>query len=225
LYPHRALDATNLGIRKGHAGVPGGSHFKATEGRKAMRLLGRVAEVGLLLDTGVAAARVGDRLIHGDLGGAVREVGSFAYDQAVGVVADAASLVKGAVKIVSDPLAGVRETVNALKEMQDEEYAQIEELFGGAHDAPQPPPAPPAVVDRPAPTRPDRGNPAQGLMLFAAAIALAAYASSNPSTAVETPTSETQTSGAGNPAAVPVNPLCQFWTPTGIPFNVPTPCF
>jgi RHS repeat-associated protein len=37
LEPKRALDPTNLGARKGHAGVPGGSHYEATEGRKKLR--------------------------------------------------------------------------------------------------------------------------------------------------------------------------------------------
>jgi hypothetical protein len=38
--PKRALDPTHLGIRKGHAGVPGGSHNEATEGRKKFKIPG-----------------------------------------------------------------------------------------------------------------------------------------------------------------------------------------
>lgn len=37
LNPKEALNEMNLGMRQGHAGVPGGSHHAATEGRKALR--------------------------------------------------------------------------------------------------------------------------------------------------------------------------------------------
>lgn len=37
LNPKEALNEMNLGLRKGHAGVPGGSHHAATESRKALR--------------------------------------------------------------------------------------------------------------------------------------------------------------------------------------------
>nr|WP_236038299.1 toxin TcdB middle/N-terminal domain-containing protein [Ktedonobacter robiniae] len=221
LRPHSALDPMNLGIRKGHAGVPGGSHFKATEGRKAMRILERIAEVAFILDASVAAARTVDRLVHGDFRGAAREVGSFAYDQTVGVVVDAAGLVKDAAKFVSDPLAGIRESVDTLKKMQEEEDATMDRIFG--HDEQKAPSAPP-VVDRPAPRKPDRGNEAQGLMLFAAAVGLAASPQANAPAPVEASTTETQPSGADGSNFTPVNPFCSFWTPTGIPFNVPGPC-
>lgn len=39
--PKQALNEMNLGIRKGHAGVPGGSHYTATEGRKTFRTVER----------------------------------------------------------------------------------------------------------------------------------------------------------------------------------------
>ena len=37
LDPKQALSEMNLGMRKGHAGVPGGSHYAATKGRKDLR--------------------------------------------------------------------------------------------------------------------------------------------------------------------------------------------
>jgi RHS repeat-associated protein len=219
LEPHSALDPMNLGIRRGHAGVPGGSHFKATEGRKARRLLGRVAEVLIILDAIPAAGRALDRLVHGDLSGAAREVGSFAYDQTVGAVVDIAGFLKDAAKFVADPLAGIRASVDVLKKMQEEEDAIFAQSLH--HDEPKAPP--PIVVDQPAPSKPDRGDVVEGMMLWEASIALVTSAPPAPPTPTST---ETPSSGSGLPQRNPIPAaLCDLWTLTGIPFQVPDACW
>ena len=50
--PKEALSEMNLGMRKGHAGVPGGSHHAATEGRKDLRAAQEAAEEAKALKSG-----------------------------------------------------------------------------------------------------------------------------------------------------------------------------
>ncbi|WP_217646262.1 SpvB/TcaC N-terminal domain-containing protein [Halomonas korlensis] len=61
--PHNALEATNLGIRMGHAGVPGGSHNTATVGRLRLAL-GRAGMKGMS-SLGKFGRRSAGKLGHG----------------------------------------------------------------------------------------------------------------------------------------------------------------
>jgi RHS repeat-associated protein len=65
--PKKSVDATNLGLRLGHAGVPGRSHYKATVGR--MRLALSRTGVGVQKLTGIAGktGRLGMGLLKPDI--------------------------------------------------------------------------------------------------------------------------------------------------------------
>lgn len=224
--PYESLKASNLGIRKGHAGVKGGSHFEATEGRKARRLLGKAVTVLVLFDAGKAAARVGDRLLHGDIRGAAREVKNFAYDQTIGAVVDVASTAKDIAEFVADPLAGLRESIEEMKKEQEAQLDRLDEMLG-RNDPPAPPQPAPVVTPPPPPPPKKVRNAAEGAMMLIAAIALAAYASLLPARAEESPvTTTTEADLTPSRSSQPSQPpMCQFWTPTGIPFpNIPGPC-
>ncbi|MFH0340690.1 MAG: toxin TcdB middle/C-terminal domain-containing protein, partial [Chromatiales bacterium] len=147
-----------------------GDIFDATKPKSG--LLGKAAKVAKPLAIIQGVAVVGSAaadVFRGDFGKAADKLGSYAYEQTVGTVVDAARAVKDAAEFVSDPLAGFREAVDEIKKMQAEQDAQMADIFG--RDEPTPP-APPVVVDRPAPRKPDRGNAAQGLMILSAAIGL-----------------------------------------------------
>ena len=214
--PYKALDAMNLGLRYGHARVPGGSHYKATEGRKGLKkVLGGIATVLIVADAGVAAAHVGNRLWHGDPVGAAREVGSFAYDQTIGVVADTISLAKGIAtapaKFVSDPF-GVKESVEVLKTQEEEAYAELDDIFG-QHEQ-KAPPVPPVAVAQPAPRKPSRGDAVEGMMLFEGAVALVIAGSANsPAPAISSSTgSQSSWANEGGLPFPPMNnPFCPLW--------------
>ena len=58
--PKEALSEMNLGMRKGHAGVPGGSHHAATEGRKDLRAAQEAAQEAKALKSG---EELGEKLL------------------------------------------------------------------------------------------------------------------------------------------------------------------
>ncbi|MHA7291289.1 SpvB/TcaC N-terminal domain-containing protein [Arthrobacter sp. MDT3-24] len=58
LNPKKALRETNLGMRSGHAGVPGGSHNTATEGRKTLRASQEAATETKTVSTATKEAKV-----------------------------------------------------------------------------------------------------------------------------------------------------------------------
>jgi RHS repeat-associated protein len=157
---------------------PGGDVTDATSKSGLFGKAGKVVKVLAIVQGLVVSKEAAAHALKGDWDKAAGVLGSYAYDQTIGTAVDAAGAVKDAAKFVSDPLAGIREDVDALKKIQEENEAMIARIFG--HDEQKAPPAPPVVVDRPAPSKPDRGNAAQGLLLFAGAFALAATASKSP---------------------------------------------
>jgi len=129
------------------------------------------AVVSALAVGGEAIAHIAD----GEFGAAAEVIGDFVYEQTIGTAVDVVSGIKSAAEFVTDPLAGVKSAINAIKAAQEESFSILGELQQ------------PAMIDEPAPQtlakpsppskpRPSRGNAAQGMLLFAAAVVLAAHA-------------------------------------------------
>jgi hypothetical protein len=138
------------------------------------------------------------------------------------------------VSAVAAPYFAAKEAVENIKQQEDEAYAAFERVWGGGTPS-EPAPAQPAQTviastPAPAPTRTPL-DLIQGMMLFEAAIALIALASSKQANAPASPAGEGGTDAVtGASASVSMgqsDPFCQFWTPTGIPFGnfAPAPCF
>jgi RHS repeat-associated protein len=179
--PYSALEAMNIGGRIGHAGVPGGSHFLATEGRKALKLAALAGEILFYIDAGAAAYRTGKSLIKGDFSGAAGELKTFAYDQTVGVIKDVSTVTTTLVLKVIDPSNTFGKTTEKLeKELERELY--LEALVEDTNDSPDDGTDPAILRER-------AQKWAQGVELLAASVALAASAPS------KRPTEPSETQG------------------------------
>ena len=206
--------------------TPDGDVSDATKGGSGrLGKAGKVVKVLAIIE-GVSVA--GDALAHafrGDFGKAADVVTSFAYDQTIGTVADVAGAVGDVADFVMDPFAGIKDSLDAIKQMQDEQEAFLADYFGWNDEPADPPPPAPVIVARPAPKKVNRGNAAQGLMLLAYAIALAAQAPPDPPAREETSSTEVEIGGSSSPPLVWARDYrCPLWTPTGIPFGNP-PCW
>ncbi|WAK00594.1 SpvB/TcaC N-terminal domain-containing protein [Methylobacter sp. YRD-M1] len=203
----------------------GGDVSDATKPKSG--LLGKVAKP-LAIIQGIAVA--GDALadvFKGDFRKAAGKISSYAYDQSIGTVVDTAGAVKDVAEFVMDPLAGIRATVDDIKKMQAEQDALIADIF--APDEQKAPPVSSVVVDRPASKKPAyRRTPqdfAYAVLLLNAYLNIALSEPTNESSPVEESATKSQLSKVGGTNFTPTHPLCAYWTPTGIPFNVPEPCF
>jgi RHS repeat-associated protein len=141
-------------------------------------LLGKAGKVVIvlgILDVAGRAVEAAGYLWNGEYRKAANVAVSYAYDRTIGTAVDAAGLVKDAYEFLSDPLAGVRASIDQIKKLEEEEFSLLDESPG--HHKQQTPPAPaPAAVDRPpqSTTRRDRGTLEQSLMLWTLAVGLAA---------------------------------------------------
>jgi RHS repeat-associated protein len=203
---------------------PGGEASSAVKAETGLLgKAGKVAKVLVIAQGLLAAKDAAAYAWNGEWGKAGGVIVDFAYDQTIGTVVDAASTVKDAAEWISDPLAGVRETIADMKRIQDENDALLEQMLGGGDDQPAQPP-PPAAPYRPPPQKPSRGNAAQSLLLWYVVIGLAASAPKTPpARAEETSAGETQHQGGGGgyqPPPMWMRPECALWNPIGIP---PTP--
>ncbi len=156
-----------------------------SDAAKGSGLLGKVGKVAKVIAIAQGVLVAGDALadvFSGHPGRGAKKIATFAYDQTIGTVVDAAGLVKDAVEFLSDPLAGVRESLNQIKKMQDQQDAMLEDWLGGddKNTPPVPPPAPSTPPPK-TPQKPYRGTLAESLLLWTLAVGLAAKGSaSNP---------------------------------------------
>ncbi|MET0476055.1 MAG: SpvB/TcaC N-terminal domain-containing protein [Mycobacterium sp.] len=182
--------AKDIGITRKPTGgavfkrVPGGGLTSAILD-KVDKFAKPLAVVAGVIVAGQALADV----VNGDFGKAANRIGTFAYEQTIGPVVDAASAIKDIGEFIADPLAGIRESIEQIQREQD---AMLDSFsFGTDEDTIQSAPAPSTTAAAP-PAKRDRGTLYESLMLWSLAVGLAARA---PSVADVDPTADKEDLG------------------------------